>query len=66
MKKKEEWSDEDSITDHTNLSIGLSNKIENLETENKTLKNENADLMSRLEKLRAIIKNYRTDRIDEL
>jgi chaperonin cofactor prefoldin len=66
MKKKEEWSDEDSITDHTNLSISLSNKIENLENENETLKNENADLMSRLEKLRVIIKNYRTDRIDEL
>jgi chaperonin cofactor prefoldin len=66
MKKKEEWSDEDSITDHTNLSSSLSNKIENLENENETLKNENTDLISRLEKLRAIINNYRTNQIDEL
>jgi chaperonin cofactor prefoldin len=66
MKKKEEWSDEDSITDHTNLSISLSNKIENLENENETLKNENTDLTSRLEKLRAIINNYHTSQIDEL
>lgn len=58
MKTQTQWSEEDSITDHTNLSISLSNKIESLESENKTLKNENADLISRLEKLRAIINNY--------
>jgi len=58
MEKKDapEFTEQEGMTEHTNINIILRDKIYNLEQENKNLKKENSDLMLRLQNIRNIHK----------